>query len=146
MAKTYLTPDELVQGNKWLKTVFFPCIRNNTTDYVDPWYANTVVRACNTVYKFIVERLWDTNDSLRNELENFWYKEHEKEGYEFIKTPVMIFAIIFILNGEILTLNRNVASRTTELIQGYVDNELLKNATATAPGPTCVPITLPIVE
>lgn len=70
MAKTYLTPDELVQGNKWLKTVFFPCIRNNTTDYVDPWYANTVVRACNTVYKFIVERLWDTNDSLRNELEN----------------------------------------------------------------------------
>ena len=21
---------------------------------------------------------------IRNELENFWYKEHEKEGYQFI--------------------------------------------------------------
>ena len=27
---------------------------------------------------------------IRNELENFWYKEHTKEGYEFIKTPIML--------------------------------------------------------
>ena len=27
---------------------------------------------------------------LRNELENFWYKEHTKEGYQFIKTPIML--------------------------------------------------------
>lgn len=27
---------------------------------------------------------------LRNQLENFWYEEHTKEGYEFIKTPIMM--------------------------------------------------------
>ena len=27
---------------------------------------------------------------LRNELENFWYKEHTKEGYEFIKAPIVL--------------------------------------------------------
>lgn len=27
---------------------------------------------------------------IRNELENFWYQEHIKEGYEFIKTPIML--------------------------------------------------------
>ncbi len=27
---------------------------------------------------------------LRNELENFWYEEHTKEGYKFIKTPIML--------------------------------------------------------
>ena len=27
---------------------------------------------------------------LRNELEKFWYDEHTKEGYEFIKTPTML--------------------------------------------------------
>jgi len=27
---------------------------------------------------------------LRNILENFWYEEHEKEGYCFIKTPIML--------------------------------------------------------
>ena len=26
---------------------------------------------------------------IRKELENFWYQEHTKEGYEFIKTPIM---------------------------------------------------------
>lgn len=28
--------------------------------------------------------------TIRRELENFWYEEHEKEGYEFIKTPIML--------------------------------------------------------
>ncbi|MEI7668231.1 MAG: threonine--tRNA ligase, partial [Erysipelotrichaceae bacterium] len=27
---------------------------------------------------------------LRNILENFWYEEHTKEGYQFIKTPIML--------------------------------------------------------
>ena len=27
---------------------------------------------------------------LRNELENFWYQEHTKEGYKFCKTPIML--------------------------------------------------------
>lgn len=27
---------------------------------------------------------------LRNTLEQFWYEEHAKEGYEFIKTPIMM--------------------------------------------------------
>ena len=27
---------------------------------------------------------------LRNELENFWYQEHTKEGYQFCKTPIML--------------------------------------------------------
>ena len=27
---------------------------------------------------------------LRNILENFWYEEHTKEGYVFIKTPIML--------------------------------------------------------
>ena len=27
---------------------------------------------------------------LRNVLENYWYEEHTKEGYEFIKTPIMM--------------------------------------------------------
>ena len=27
---------------------------------------------------------------IRNELENYWYSEHEKEGYDFVKTPIMM--------------------------------------------------------
>ena len=27
---------------------------------------------------------------LRNELENYWYQEHTKEGYQFIQTPIML--------------------------------------------------------
>ncbi|MEA5026165.1 MAG: threonine--tRNA ligase [Erysipelotrichaceae bacterium] len=27
---------------------------------------------------------------ILNELENFWYEEHSKEGYQFIKTPIML--------------------------------------------------------
>ena len=27
---------------------------------------------------------------ILNELENFWYEEHRKEGYQFIKTPIML--------------------------------------------------------
>ena len=37
---------------------------------------------------------------LRNELENFWYKEHTKEGYEFIKTPIMLNKELWELSGH----------------------------------------------
>lgn len=37
---------------------------------------------------------------LRNELENFWYDEHRKEGYEFIKTPIMLNQELWEISGH----------------------------------------------
>ena len=37
---------------------------------------------------------------LRNELEKFWYDEHTKEGYEFIKTPIMLNRDLWELSGH----------------------------------------------
>ncbi len=37
---------------------------------------------------------------LRNILENFWYDEHTKEGYEFIKTPIMLNKELWELSGH----------------------------------------------
>ena len=37
---------------------------------------------------------------LRNELENYWYKEHTKEGYEFIKTPIMLNRELWEVSGH----------------------------------------------
>ncbi len=37
---------------------------------------------------------------IRNELENFWYEEHTKEGYEFIKTPIMLNKDLWELSGH----------------------------------------------
>ena len=37
---------------------------------------------------------------IRNELENFWYKEHTKEGYQFIKTPIMLNKELWELSGH----------------------------------------------
>lgn len=37
---------------------------------------------------------------LRNELENFWYREHTKEGYEFVKTPIMLNKELWELSGH----------------------------------------------
>lgn len=37
---------------------------------------------------------------LRNQLENFWYEEHTKEGYEFIKTPIMLNKELWELSGH----------------------------------------------
>jgi len=37
---------------------------------------------------------------LRNELENFWYSEHTKEGYVFIKTPTMLNRDLWELSGH----------------------------------------------
>jgi len=37
---------------------------------------------------------------LKNELENFWYQEHTKEGYEFIKTPIMLSQDLWKISGH----------------------------------------------
>ncbi len=37
---------------------------------------------------------------LRNLLESFWYEEHTKEGYEFIKTPIMMSRELWETSGH----------------------------------------------
>lgn len=37
---------------------------------------------------------------IRNELENFWYEEHRKEGYVFIKTPIMLNQELWEVSGH----------------------------------------------
>ena len=37
---------------------------------------------------------------LRNELENFWYNEHTKEGYDFVKTPIMLNKELWEISGH----------------------------------------------
>ena len=37
---------------------------------------------------------------VRNELENFWYQEHTREGYEFVKTPIMLNKELWELSGH----------------------------------------------
>ena len=45
---------------------------------------------------------------LRNELENFWYSEHTKEGYEFIKTPIMLNKDLWELSGHWFNYRENM--------------------------------------
>ena len=37
---------------------------------------------------------------IRNILENYWYEEHELEGYEFIKTPIMLSKELWEVSGH----------------------------------------------
>lgn len=37
---------------------------------------------------------------LRNVLENYWYEEHKKEGYQFIKTPIMMSKELWEVSGH----------------------------------------------
>ncbi|WP_416327060.1 threonine--tRNA ligase [[Eubacterium] hominis] len=37
---------------------------------------------------------------IRNLLENFWYEEHTKEGYQFIKTPIMMSKELWEVSGH----------------------------------------------
>lgn len=37
---------------------------------------------------------------IRNLLENFWYEEHAKEGYQFIKTPIMMSKELWEVSGH----------------------------------------------
>ena len=45
---------------------------------------------------------------LRNELESFWYSEHTKEGYEFIKTPIMLNKDLWELSGHWFNYRENM--------------------------------------
>ena len=45
---------------------------------------------------------------LRNELENFWYKEHTKEGYQFIKTPIMLNKELWEVSGHWFNYRENM--------------------------------------
>ena len=45
---------------------------------------------------------------LRNQLENFWYEEHAKEGYEFIKTPIMLNKELWELSGHWFNYRENM--------------------------------------
>ena len=37
---------------------------------------------------------------LRNTLENYWYEEHTKEGYQFVKTPIMMSKELWETSGH----------------------------------------------
>jgi len=45
---------------------------------------------------------------LRNILENFWYEEHTKEGYEFIKTPIMLNQELWEVSGHWFNYRENM--------------------------------------
>ena len=45
---------------------------------------------------------------VRNLLENFWYEEHTKEGYEFIRTPIMLNKDLWELSGHWFNYRENM--------------------------------------
>ena len=45
---------------------------------------------------------------LRNVLENFWYEEHTKEGYQFIKTPIMLNQELWEVSGHWFNYRENM--------------------------------------
>lgn len=45
---------------------------------------------------------------LRNILENFWYEEHTKEDYEFIKTPIMLSQDLWEISGHWFNYKENM--------------------------------------
>ena len=45
---------------------------------------------------------------LRRELENFWYKEHTKEGYKFINTPIMLNKELWEISGHWFNYRENM--------------------------------------
>jgi threonyl-tRNA synthetase len=45
---------------------------------------------------------------LRNILENFWYEEHTKEGYEFVKTPTMLNQELWETSGHWFNYRENM--------------------------------------
>ncbi len=45
---------------------------------------------------------------IRRELENFWYQEHTKEGYLFIKTPIMLNRELWEISGHWFNYRENM--------------------------------------
>ena len=52
--------------------------------------------------------------TLRNELENFWYQEHAKEGYVFIKTPIMLSQELWEVSGHWFNYRENMYTSSIE--------------------------------
>ena len=51
---------------------------------------------------------------IRNELEKFWYDEHTKEGYEFIKTPIMLNQELWEVSGHWMNYRENMYTSTID--------------------------------
>ncbi len=51
---------------------------------------------------------------LRNTLENFWYEEHTKEGYQFIKTPIMLNRDLWEVSGHWFNYKENMYTSTID--------------------------------
>ena len=51
---------------------------------------------------------------IRNELENFWYDEHIKEGYQFIKTPIMLNKELWEISGHWFNYKENMYISTID--------------------------------
>ena len=64
---------------------------------------------------------------LRNELEKFWYEEHTKEGYEFIKTPTM-------LNKELWELSGHWANYRENMYTSEIDDKTFAIKPMNCPG------------
>ena len=45
---------------------------------------------------------------IRNNLENYWYEEHTKEGYSFIKTPIMLNRDLWEISGHWINYRENM--------------------------------------
>ena len=46
--------------------------------------------------------------TIKNELENFWYKEHAKEGYQFVNTPMMLSKELWETSGHWFNYKENM--------------------------------------
>ena len=51
---------------------------------------------------------------LRNQLENYWYEEHTREGYQFIKTPIMLSKELWELSGHWDNYKENMYTTTID--------------------------------
>lgn len=51
---------------------------------------------------------------IRNLLEDFWYKEHTKEGYKFIKTPIMLSKELWEVSGHWKNYRENMYTSTID--------------------------------
>ncbi len=51
---------------------------------------------------------------IRNILENYWYEEHTKEGYEFIKTPIMLNRELWETSGHWENYRENMYTSTID--------------------------------
>lgn len=69
MGKSYLDAEDLRIGNLWLKTIFFPCVKDSLNpDYINyrTYSRSRVIDACKRIYSFVTETMWDVNNDLEN--------------------------------------------------------------------------------